>query len=197
MDPEGFDPEADTVGAGIYGGNIELCEDGSPVIKAPQYQEHNPRPGPVYTGTGYTDMSKAISRGDLERIKELCSNDSLLVNQLSTGGALPLHMCGMSENGQKATQTLIDLGGDISAADTWGYQPIHRMASNNLEDGLQTLVLAGADIRATIPALPPFQGGDTPLSIAVSSRAFRVIKMLLKHGITEEELAKFGIRLKA
>ena len=25
----------------------------------------------------------------------------------------------------------------------------------------------------------------------------RVIKMLLQHGITEEELAKFGIRLKA
>jgi len=196
MDPAGFDPEADTVGAGIYGGKIVLGDDGTPVIKAPQYQGHNPRPGPVWTETGYTEMNKAVAGADIQKIKDLTAQDSSLANELGTGGATPLHMCGMSQNGQKSTQTLIELGGDINAADTWGYQPIHRMASNNLEAGMETLILAGADMRATIPSLPPFQGGDTPLSIAVTSRAFRCIKMLLKHGITEEELAKFGIRLK-
>merc|ERR1712198_42518 len=37
MDPEGFDPVADTVGAGIYGGQIKYSADGKPEIKGPQY----------------------------------------------------------------------------------------------------------------------------------------------------------------
>ena len=48
------------------------------------------------------------------------------------GGATPLHMCGMSQRNQVATAYLISRGADIEAADTYGYRPLHRMASNNL-----------------------------------------------------------------
>ena len=42
-DNEGFDPYADSVGPGIYGGIVKREADGSVVI-GQQYQNHNPRP---------------------------------------------------------------------------------------------------------------------------------------------------------
>lgn len=45
-----------------------------------------------------------------------------LVKDVSTGGAQPLHMCGMSRRGQMLTQTLIEAGADIEAIDTYGYR---------------------------------------------------------------------------
>lgn len=44
-------------------------------------------------------------------------------------------MCGMSKQGELSTQLLIDAGADIFAQDTYGYTPLHRMASNNLAIG--------------------------------------------------------------
>jgi hypothetical protein len=43
-DAEGFNPYADTVGPGIYGGRVKRDANGEVVIGA-QYQNHNPRPG--------------------------------------------------------------------------------------------------------------------------------------------------------
>ena len=39
-DPDGFDRQADTVGAGIYSGNVKRDKDGN-VIWGKQYQNHN------------------------------------------------------------------------------------------------------------------------------------------------------------
>jgi hypothetical protein len=41
---DGFDPYADSVGAGIYGGKVFYDASGHVVIGA-QYQDHNPTPG--------------------------------------------------------------------------------------------------------------------------------------------------------
>jgi hypothetical protein len=53
-DNEGFDPYADSVGPGIYGGIVARDEETGNVIIGKQYQNHNPRPGPVYAGGGYS-----------------------------------------------------------------------------------------------------------------------------------------------
>lgn len=45
-DRDGFDPYADSVGPGIYGGNVVRDAKGEIVI-GEQYQNHNPRPGEV------------------------------------------------------------------------------------------------------------------------------------------------------
>ena len=111
-DNEGFDPYADTVGAGIYGGVVKRDKHGQVVI-GKQYQNHNPRPGPVYAGGGYTPVSKALrSRADLEQLLDRYPD---LVNDVSTGGALPLHNCGMSRSNQLVTDLVIARGGDIEA----------------------------------------------------------------------------------
>eukprot|EP00435_Cladocopium_sp_Y103_P067315 s320_g29.t2 len=92
-DNEGFDPYADTVGPGIYGGIVKRDENGQIVIGR-QYQNHNPRPGPVYAGGGYTPINEALRKGPAA-LKPLLDKYPDLVNDISTGGATPLHMCGM------------------------------------------------------------------------------------------------------
>ena len=90
-DNEGFDPYRDTVGPGIYGGIVGRNEDGEVQIGR-QYQNHNTRPGPVYAGGGYTPIVQAL--GDDARVNALLDKYPDLVNDVSTGGAQPLHMCG-------------------------------------------------------------------------------------------------------
>jgi len=169
-DQDGFDPYADSVGPGIYGGKVKRDENGK-VLIGRQYQNHNPAPGPIYSGDGYTEMSNALRQGETA-IAALLEQDPSLVNEISTGGAQPLHMAGMSQRNQHATAFLISKGGNIEAEDTYGYRPLHRMASNNLAVGALALCKAGANVNARTSR------GETPLSVALASDARDVITVL-------------------
>lgn len=174
-DNEGFDPYADTVGAGIYGGSVKRDKDGI-VLIGEQYQNHNPRPGPIYDGKGYSLMSKAIQVGP-EKVKEILADYPELKEGVSTGGARPLHTCGMSQRGQMCAQTLIDAGANIYEQDTYGYTALHRMASNNLAIGGGALVKAGQDPNK------PMDGADsTPIEIARRSRAIQFLMKMQELG---------------
>jgi hypothetical protein len=162
-DGEGFDPYADTVGAGIYGGSVKRDDDGY-VLLGKQYQNHNQRPGPVYDGNGYSLMSRAVHAGP-DMVQKLVVDYPELKDEVSTGGARPLHMCGMSHEGQQSTQILIDAGADIYAKDTYGYTALHRMASNNLAVGGEALVKAGMDPTDSTGA------DESPMQIAKQARA--------------------------
>lgn len=174
-DPEGFDPYADTVGPGIYGGSVERDEKGE-IIIGRQYQNHNNRPGPVYDGQGYSLMSRAIHAG-AEKVKEILNDFPELKEEISTGGARPLHMCGMSQRGQKSTQALIDAGVDIYAVDTYGYAALHRMASNDLAHGGEALVRAGHD-----PNMVMDGAESTPIEIARRSRCIQFLMKMQELG---------------
>lgn len=175
-DPEGFDPYADTVGAGIYGGNVKRDADGR-VLIGEQYQSHNQRPGPIYSGTGYSEMSKALQRG-AEAVSAVLDRDPSAVSEISTGGATPLHMCGMSHRNQISTALLIARGADVEAVDTYGYRPLHRMASNNLAVGARALLEAGALVNPQ----KVDRTTESPLRIAMAARALDVIKVLKEAG---------------
>ena len=174
-DSEGFNPYSDSVGAGIYGGRVKRDENGEIVIGA-QYQNHNSSPGPIYAGGGYTPMVSALRHGEQE-VSKLLAKFPDLVNEVSTGGATPLHMCGMSAQNQKVTAFLITKGADIEALDTYGFRPLHRMASNNLAIGAEALLKAGADPMARTEG----RGGETPMQVAKDARAYSVIAMLEKY----------------
>ena len=171
----GFDPYADTVGPGIYGGSVKRDPSTGEIEIGRQYQNHNHLPGPVYDGNGYSLMSRAISKGP-EKVKELLADFPQLVSEVTTGGATPLHVCGMSQSGQLSTQVLIDAGADIHALDTYGYTALARMASNNLEIGGEALIKAGADPNKSA------EGVRTPFEIAQSSRAIKFLMMLKRLG---------------
>ena len=79
------------------------------ILIGQQYQNHNPRPGPIYSGDGYSLMSRAVHAGP-EKVKEILRDYPQFKEEISTGGARPLHVCGMSKRGQLSTQALIDAG---------------------------------------------------------------------------------------
>jgi hypothetical protein len=83
-DDEGFDPYADSVGPGIYGGKVKRDPATGQIIIGKQYQNHNPNPGPVYAGGGYTDINRALSQGEAA-VSALLDSDPSLVNEISTG----------------------------------------------------------------------------------------------------------------
>lgn len=174
-DPEGFDPYADTVGPGIYGGSVKRDEHGEIVI-GEQYQNHNHRPGPMYDGKGYSLMSRAIHVGP-EKVREILKDHPQLKEEISTGGARPLHVCGMSKKGQLATQVIVDSGADLYALDTYNYNALHRMASNDLHIGAEILVKAGMD-----PNYKPPESDSSPIDIARRSRAINFLMTMQKLG---------------
>lgn len=90
VDPEGFDAARDTVGAGIYSGKVKRDASGN-IIIGQQYQNHNPVPGPIYAGGGYTEMSKAIHKGPEAVAEYLQAQPDIkaAANEVSTGGATP------------------------------------------------------------------------------------------------------------
>ena len=136
-----------------------------------QYQKHNPLPGPVYAGGGYAPVIEALH--DAEKLREMFStspNPRALANEVTTGGARPLHSCGMSRTAQLATEFLISQGGEIDALDTYGMTPLMRMASNNLPIGAEALLKYGADPKGA-------------KKMAVSSAADDVIKVLADYPI--------------
>jgi hypothetical protein len=174
-DNEGFDPYADTVGPGIYGGIVKRDPDTGEIVIGRQYQNHNKRPGPVYAGGGYTPMSNALRKGE-PALKLLLDKYPELVNDVSTGGASPLHMCGMGRDNQQGTAYLISRGADIEALDTYGMTALHRMASNNLPVGAEALLSAGAEPNNA------GQCGSTPLQVARESQARDVIRIMERYG---------------
>ena len=176
-DPEGWDPVADTVGAGIYSGCVKRDASGA-VVYGAQYAGHNPRPGPVYAGGGYTEMAKAIHAGP-EAVAALLAAGADVEEEM-TGGARPLHTCGMSQRGQHSVRVLLAAGAAVDTVDTYGYTPLHRMASNDLPVGAKALIEAGADVNATTNP-----SGQTPLFIARFSGARAVEQVLVDAGARE------------
>ena len=141
-----------------------------------QYQNHNNRPGPVYDGNGYSLMSRALHAGPA-KVKQILDDFPELKDEISTGGARPLHMCGMSKQNELSTKVLIDAGADLHAKDTYGYTALHRMASNNLAIGGEALVKAGMDPNAKI------EGADSAtIEIARRSRAIQFLMKMQELG---------------
>lgn len=80
------------VGPGIYSGRVKHDATGQ-VVWGRQYANHNPTPGPVYNGDGYTAMAKAIHAGPeaVQRLLRAASDATAAANEIMTGGARPLH----------------------------------------------------------------------------------------------------------
>ena len=177
---EGLDAESDSVGPGIYGGRVVCDEQTGAVVIGKQFEEHNALPGPVYAGGGYTVLNAAIRVGDVDEVR-LLQEQPVLCDEVSTGGATPLHVCGMSRPGQRCTaliaqarQTTARGGLDVDAIDTWGYTALQRMATNNLAQGAQALLEAGADHRRP----SGLEGiGDSARALARRLRSYEVLKV--------------------
>ena len=179
---DGLDADSDSVGPGIYGGLVQRDSNGEIVI-GQQYERHNSLPGPVYAGGGYTELSAAIRDGP-DAVMALLVVRPELACEVSTGGATPLHVCGMSPRGQHSAALLVAaleyLGrtDQLDATDTWGYTALQRCATNNLAVGAQALLEAGADHNR--PSGLEL-AGDSARQLARRLRAFAVLRLFQQH----------------
>ena len=159
----GWNLPHDVVGAGVYGGIIKRV--GGIVVVGDEWPENNlaiPAHNPVHgTGPyldftkyteenrGYTAIAHIIMAGDVDGLDAMLvaagENATKLSNLVMTGGARPLHMCGMSRGGDASAlvQVLLKHGADVNAKDNYELSPFDRLASNSVA-GNDALRRAGA-----------------------------------------------------
>merc|ERR1712183_564008 len=79
-----------------------------------------------------------------------------LANLVMTGGARPLHMCGMGRGGDTSDliAALVKYGADVNAKDNYEYTPMDRLASNSVH-GIQLLQSHGAVQSRRLPGGRP------------------------------------------
>lgn len=96
------------------------------------------------------------------------------------------------------------------AVDTYGYRPLHRMASNNLAVGAAALLDAGADPKA--PAgikrrcanagnkgetdVEDTESGENPMDVARSAGAWDVVQLLLPYYTSGSGASSAGVSQK-
>ena len=149
----GWNLPADVVGAGVYGGIVKRDGEGR-VVVGDEWPEDNlapPAHNPVHSVGPYLDFSKLteenrgypaiahlIMKGDSGQLASLLKavgeEEELkkLANLVMSGGARPLHMCGMSRGGDASEliRVLLDAGAEVNAKDNYEMTPIDRLSSN-------------------------------------------------------------------
>merc|ERR1712039_391111 len=129
----GWNLPIDVVGAGVYGGIIKRDTAGN-VLVGDEWPEDNQAPpahNPVHStgpyldfsqftaeNRGYTHIARLITSGKTSKLEALLESIGdedgrrKLANLVMTGGARPLHMCGMSRGGDASEliKTLIKHG---------------------------------------------------------------------------------------
>merc|ERR1719171_2975145 len=154
----GWNLPMDVVGAGVYGGIVKRDEAGR-VVVGDEWPENNVAPpahNPVHSTGPYLDFSKLTpaNRG-YSRIARIIQNSRgqgaaqletlfqsipqeperrKLANLVMTGGARPLHMCGMGRGGDTSEliEVLLKYGAEVNAKDNYEYTAMDRLSSNNV-----------------------------------------------------------------
>lgn len=162
----GWNLPHDVVGAGVYGGMVKRDDKGT-IVVGDEWPENNlaiPAHNPVHStgpyldfakytedNRGYSPIAHVIMAGDVEGLdamlasQETPSHATRLANLVMTGGARPLHMCGMSRGGDASplVAVLLKHGADVNAKDNYELTPFDRLASNSVA-GNRVLRDAGA-----------------------------------------------------
>jgi hypothetical protein len=153
----GWNLPMDVVGAGVYGGIVKRDANGR-IIVGHEWPENNlapPAHNPVHATGPYLDYTKLtssnrgysviartiqMSRGHaseeleamFQRVPQAERNK--LANLVMTGGARPLHMCGMGRGGDTSEliSVLLKYGADVNAKDNYELTPMDRLASNSV-----------------------------------------------------------------
>lgn len=178
----GWNLPIDVVGAGVYGGVVKRDAHGK-IVVGDEWPENNRAPpahNPVHStgpyldfsrftaaSRGYTAMASLIMRGGAQDLNSLLASAASedqrrrLVNLVMTGGARPLHMCGMSRGGDASEliRVLIQHGADVNAKDNYEMTPVDRLSSNSVS-GNALLRSHGGLSGSKVPRGQPNWAGD-------------------------------------
>lgn len=150
----GWNLPQDVVGAGVYGGIVAREKESGKILIGDEWPEDNLSP-PAHNPTnaygpyldfskltsenrGYTKISIVIQSGNVSELEKLFmalaeeNEKKKLANLVMTGGARPLHMCGMGRGRDTSNliKVLIDNGAEVNALDNYKLTPMDRLASN-------------------------------------------------------------------
>jgi len=178
----GWNLPMDVVGAGVYGGIVKRDAAGK-IIVGDEWPEDNRAPpahnpihptGPYldsskYTASnrGYTKIANVLQHGNADEVQSLFNGIKSdaerrkLANLVMTGGARPLHMCGMSwgADASELIAILIQHGADVNAKDNYEMTPMDRLSSNSVS-GNAVLLKHGAVPGRTLSRGVPQWGSD-------------------------------------
>lgn len=148
----GWNLPIDVVGSGVYGGMVKRDKHGT-IVVGDEWPENNlapPAHNPVHStgpfldydkfttkNRGYSAIAHAIMSGDAATLGAMlesagADDATALANLVMTGGARPLHMCGMSRGGDASglIEILIRYGAEVNAKDNYELTPWDRLQSN-------------------------------------------------------------------
>lgn len=179
----GWNLPADVVGAGVYGG-IVARDTGGMIKIGDEWPENNiapPAHNPVHafgpyldfskltpTNRGYTHIASVIQRGSVQELEALFEEvhskpeKRKLANLVMTGGARPLHMCGMGRGGDTSAliKVLILHGADVNAKDNYELTPMDRLASNSVAGSTILRAHGGMRGRQLPPGVPQWDSEE-------------------------------------
>lgn len=121
----------------------------------------------------------AIVQADMERVRQMLTENPLLVCAKDENGRTPLHLAAVEGNAE-AARFLLSQGAEVEARDRWGLTPLFVAIYEEplILDRVplvQLLIESGADIQARDAA------GDTPLHMAALGET-EIAALLLEHG---------------
>ena len=123
------------------------------------------------------DIISAATAGDANRVREILSADSDLVNAYGDDGWTPLHVAAFFGHVQ-AAELLLESGADIHARshNLMDNMPLHAAVIGHSRDLVQYLLDCGADINARQ------DGGWTPLHEAALRGNAEMVWLLVQRG---------------
>ncbi|GMI08244.1 hypothetical protein TrRE_jg2860 [Triparma retinervis] len=95
----------------------------------------------------------------------------------------------MGKVGQHSTIMLIAAGGDVDARDAWGYTPLQRAATNDLDFAARALLESGAS--QTSPSGTELKG-ECARDLAKRLRSFKVLKVIQQFEISKGATLPLG-----
>jgi hypothetical protein len=134
----------DVVGAGVYGGVVKRTERGKIVMgwwplsamgPSLDYSKLTP------DNRGYSRIARVIQEsrdGNASELDDMFrsiahADRPKLANLVMTGGARPLHMCGMGREDDTSAliEVLLKNGADVNAKDNYEYTPMDRLSGGS------------------------------------------------------------------
>ncbi len=139
-----------------------------------------------------SDIHQAVVSGDLRKVTSVIDADTGLLNLRDENGRTPLNLSAEIGN-KEIARALIDRGADIDLSDSEYRSPMHHAAARGDADMVRLLLERGSTtINDTSRARRGgFEGGWTPLHLAVLNSWPEVVQLLLDHGADLE--ARDGI----
>lgn len=133
------------------------------------------------------NVFEAAAAGANDRVKELVTRDTALINAFSHDGFTPLHLAVFFGHINIA-QMLLTFSPDVRAVsrNPMMVQPLHSAAAGNHYDICKELLERGADVNAVQ------QDGFTPLMAAAQNGNIALTELFLRHGADPHVVATGG-----